>query len=205
MVQEVVSSGLLLLQHHLLVVLHQVVGGRARVRAALSLCLGQIKWNSPSPKCRKLEFPLKNRRKKRTFGQFFEHFWTDRQNDKFEQSSTFPIIQVSTKKKTHYFFQPKQLAQYFVAEDNFEQNLQEKWRVEKLREFAQKHVSKYQSIDQFYWCIKNYGFFWEPEIQTLKFDLKISLLLGAFKIKLELTVTVEVIFFFYSRFKLLKV
>ena len=148
MVQEVVSSGLLLLQHHLLVVLHQVVGGRARVRAALSLSLGQIKWNNPCPKCRKLEFPLKNRSKKRTFGQFFEHFWTDRQNDKFEQSSTFPIIQVSTKKKAYYFFQPKQLAQYFVAEDNFEQNLQEKWRVEKLREFAQKciEVSKYRPI-----------------------------------------------------------
>ena len=42
MVKEVVSFGVRLLQHHLLVVLHQVVGGRARVRAALGSNLTRI-------------------------------------------------------------------------------------------------------------------------------------------------------------------
>ena len=109
MVQEVVSSGLLLLQHHLLVVLHQVVGGRARVRAALSLSLGLIKWNNPCPKCRKLEFPLKKQTQKElsdNFSNIFELIDKMINSNNLQRSQLFKSLQ---RRKLIIFFSPNNL------------------------------------------------------------------------------------------------
>ena len=144
MVKEVVSFGVRLLQHHLLVVLHQVVGGRARVRAALGSNLTRIAA----------------RRFLQLFGQFCErHRSTNRQIRTFFVAPVF--FKLRQKMIDYFCFSWNELFaqhQFFIDEEDC-LTKEFLWWKSVLQSCEISH-KKYRSIADFIEISNIYVFFW---------------------------------------------